>query len=134
MVLVGKVLPGGSDHIEPACNAQGLHWISGSGRSLSLEKGKANHFNILDWRTLWTEKQWVIWGFPSDTGGNLPDNAGDIRDAGSIPGSGRSPGGGHSNPLQYSPLENPMDRGSWCVTAHRVIKSQRWLKGLSTDT
>ena len=44
---------------------------------------------------------------------NLPDNTGGIRDAGSIPGSGRSPGGGHSNLLQYSCLENPMDRGAW---------------------
>ena len=40
---------------------------------------------------------------------NPPDNAGDIKEAGSIPGSGRCPGGGHSNPLQYSNLENPMD-------------------------
>ena len=44
---------------------------------------------------------------------NPPVNAGDIRDAGSIPGSGRSPRGGHSNPLQYSCLENLMDRGTW---------------------
>ena len=42
-----------------------------------------------------------------------PANAGDVRDLGSIPGSGRSPGGGHGNPLQYSCLENPMDRGTW---------------------
>ena len=41
---------------------------------------------------------------------NLPANAGDVRDASSIPGLGRSPGGGHGNLLQYSPLENPMDR------------------------
>ena len=44
---------------------------------------------------------------------NLPTNAGDIRDVGSITGSGISPGGGHGNPLQYSCLENPMDRGAW---------------------
>ena len=44
---------------------------------------------------------------------NLPANAGDVIDAGSIPGLGRSPGGGHGNPLQYSCLENPMDRGAW---------------------
>ena len=44
---------------------------------------------------------------------NLPANAGDIRDAGSIPGLGRSPGEGHGNPLQYSYLENAMDRGLW---------------------
>ena len=46
---------------------------------------------------------------------NMPANAGDVRDVGSIliPGSGRAPGGGHGNPLQYSCLENPMDRGAW---------------------
>ena len=44
---------------------------------------------------------------------NLPANAGDVRDKGSIPGSGRSPGRRHGNPLQYSCLENPMDRGAW---------------------
>ena len=44
---------------------------------------------------------------------NPAANAGDIRDTGSIPGVGRSPGGGHSNALQYSCLENPMDRGVW---------------------
>ena len=43
---------------------------------------------------------------------NLPDSAGGIRDSGLIPGSGRSPGGGHSNPFQYSCLENAMDRGA----------------------
>ena len=55
---------------------------------------------------------------------NLHANAGDIRDVGSIPELGRSPGGGHGNPLQYSCLENPMDRGAWRATAHRVAKSQ----------
>ena len=54
---------------------------------------------------------------------NLPVNAGDIRDVSSIPGSGRSPGGGHGNPLQYSCLENPMDRGVWLATVHRVAES-----------
>ena len=53
-------------------------------------------------------------GFPGGSVGKEPDlNAGDARDTGSIPGSGRSPGGGHGNPLQYSCLENPMDRGAW---------------------
>ena len=55
---------------------------------------------------------------------NLPANAGDIRDVGSIPGSGKSPGGGHGNPLQYSCLENPMDRGAWWATVHRLKKSR----------
>ena len=53
---------------------------------------------------------------------NLPANAGDIRDLGSIPGSGRSPGGGRGNPLQYSCLENSMDRGAWQAMVHRVNK------------
>ena len=54
---------------------------------------------------------------------NPPATAGDVRDAGSIPGSGRSPGGGHGNPLQYSCLENPMDRGVWQAAAHGIEKS-----------
>ena len=62
---------------------------------------------------------------------NLPANAGDIRDVGSIPGWGRSPGGGHGNPLQYSCLENPMDRGAWGATAHGISQSQTRLKWLS---
>ena len=53
---------------------------------------------------------------------NPPANAGDIRDAGSIPGLGISPGGGHGNPLQYSCLENPTDRGAWWATVHRVAE------------
>ena len=54
---------------------------------------------------------------------NLSENAGDLRDTGLIPGSGRSPGGGHGNPLQYSRLENPMDREAWQATIHKGIKS-----------
>ena len=55
---------------------------------------------------------------------NLPASAGDIRDAGLIPGLGRSTGEGHGNPLQYSSLENPMDRGAWWVMVHGVAKSR----------
>ena len=58
----------------------------------------------------------------------------DVRDSGSIPGLGRSPGGGRSNPLQYSCLENPMDRGAWPATVHSVTKSQTQLKLLSMHT
>ena len=54
---------------------------------------------------------------------NLPDNAGDIRDVGSIPGSGRPSGGGHGNMLQYSCLENPIDREAWRAMVHRIAKS-----------
>ena len=53
------------------------------------------------------------------------------RNAGSIPGSGRSPGRGHGNPLQHPCLENPMDRGAWQATVHRVSQSQTRLKRLS---
>ena len=53
---------------------------------------------------------------------NPPANAGDVKDTGSTPVSGRSPGGQHGNPLQYSCLENPMDRGSWQATVRGVAK------------
>ena len=52
-----------------------------------------------------------------------PANAKDIRDMGLIPGLGRSPGGGHSNPLKYSCLKNPMDKGTWWATVHGVTES-----------
>ena len=64
---------------------------------------------------------------------NPPVNAGNIRDVGSIPGSGRFPGGEHGNLLQYSCLENPMDRGAWRTTVHGVAKSHTQLKQLSTQ-
>ena len=59
---------------------------------------------------------------------NPPADVGDIRDPDSVPGWGRSPGGGQSNPLQYSCLENPMDKGAWGTTVQRVTKSQTRLK------
>ena len=62
---------------------------------------------------------------------NLPANSGDVEDVGSTPGSGSSPGGGHGNPLQYSCLENPMDRGAWRAMVLRVTKSWTQLKRLS---
>ena len=60
-----------------------------------------------------------------------PANEGDARDTGSNPGSRRSPGEGHGNPLQYSCLGNPMDRGAWRAIAHGVTNSQTQL---STNT
>ena len=59
---------------------------------------------------------------------NLPPNAEDIRDASSIPGSGRSPGEEHGKSLQYSCLENPMDRGALLAMVHRVAKSWTRMK------
>ena len=63
---------------------------------------------------------------------NPPASAGDVRDTGSVPESGKAPGEGHGDPLQYSCLVNPMDRGAWWATVHRVAKSWTWLKWLST--
>ena len=57
----------------------------------------------------------------------LTESACNVGDLGSIPGLGRSPGGGHGNPLQYSCLENPMDRGAWQAAVHGVAKSRTWL-------
>ena len=63
-----------------------------------------------------------MWGFPGGSYGKESScNAGDSD---SVPGPGRSPGGGHSNPLQDSCLENPMDGGAWRATVHRFTKSQ----------
>ena len=65
---------------------------------------------------------------------NLPANAGDIRDVGLILGSKRSPGGGSGNPLQYSCLENPKDRGAWWATVHEEAKSQTQQEPDTTET
>ena len=70
------------------------------------------------------------WGFPGGTSGKEP--ACNVGDTGLIPGLGKSPGGGNGNPLQYSCLENPMDRRAWQATIHRVTLSRTELKQLST--
>ena len=65
----------------------------------------------------------MIMGFPSfSVVKNLPANGGGSRDSGLIPGSGRYPGEGNGDPLQYSCLGNPMDRGAWQATVHGVAK------------
>ena len=68
------------------------------------------------------------------SGKESASNAGDIREVRLIPGLGGSPGEGHGNPLQYSCLGNPLDRGAWWATVHRVTKSQTRLKRISTHT
>ena len=67
--------------------------------------------------------QWASWG--ALVVRDLPANAEDIRDTGLIPGLGKSPGGGRGNPLQYSCLENPMNRGAW-LQSHGVMWSHKW--------
>ena len=75
-----------------------------------------------------TRKTYLLYSLGSFLGGavvkNPPANAGDARDMGLIPGSGRSPGGRNGNPVQYTCLENPMDRGGWWGAVHGVAKSQ----------
>ena len=86
------------------------------------------HTSVVAWLYLYMYVCMCVWVFP---GGsvvkNPPANAGDARDMGSIPGLGRSPGVGNDNPLQYSCLENSMDRGAWWDTIPAVTKSQTWL-------
>ena len=65
---------------------------------------------------------------------NPSTDAGDTEGVGSIPGWRRSPGGGNGNPLQYSCLENPMDRGAWRATVHGVTKESDTTEQLSTHT
>ena len=65
-------------------------------------------------------------GFTGGAVVKMPANAGDARDMGLISGSGRSPGVGNNNYLQYSCLENPMDRGAWQAIVHEVTKS--WIR------
>ena len=76
------------------------------------------------------EREMATLGFPGGSDGK--ESACNAGDLGSIPRFGRSPGGGHDNPLQYSCLENPMDRGAWRDTIHRVPQSPALLKQLST--
>ena len=64
----------------------------------------------------------LYWGLGGSVVKNLPANVGDASDMGSIPGSEKSPGEGNCNPLQYSCLENPTDRGIWQATVHGVAK------------
>ena len=72
-------------------------------------------------------------GLPAGTSGTEPPaNTGDIKDTGSILGLGKNPEGGHGNPLQYSCIKHPMDKGAWQATVHRATKSQTWLKQFST--
>ena len=75
-------------------------------------------------------------GFPGGASGKEPSCQPrlDLRGVGLLPGSGRSPGGGHGDPLQYSCLENPKDRGAWRATIHRVAESRTRLKLLSMRT
>ena len=116
--------PDGSDSKEPACNEGDLGSIPGLGRSPLTEEPGGLQFMGLQSQT------WLSNGGTRVK--NLPSNAEDIRDTGLIPVSERSPGEGNGNLLQYSCLENSMDRGAWKLTVHKVTQSWTQLKWLST--
>ena len=130
-------------------------WVWSQGREDSLEKEVGSHSSTLAWKIPWTEEpgglqsmgsqrvrhDWMtntftftlhsVFGLPQWFNGKESTcNAGDV---GSIPGLERSSGGGHGNPLQYSCLENSMDRGTWQATVHGVTRSWTWLKWLSSS-
>ena len=128
MVLLLKNLPANVGDVREAGSNPGLGGSPGG--------GMATHLGVLIQRIPQTEEAGRLQpmglqrvghdqsdlGFP----GGSEDKASDCKagDLGSIPGLGRSPGEENGNPLQYSCLENPMDRGAWRATVHRVTKSQ----------
>ena len=123
-----------------------------------MEKEMVTHPSILAWKTLWTEEpgrlqsmglqgvrqDWEtslslshIYLWASQVAlvvKTLPANIGDKRDTSSICGSGRFPEEKNDNPLQYSYLEHPMDRGAWCTTVHGVTKELYLTEWLNTHT
>ena len=124
---------------------QRMRWLDGITDSMDVSLGELREL-VMDreaWRAAihgvtesrirlsdWTEL--TDSDFPGGASNkNPPANVGDTGYVGLIPESGRSPGGGHSNPLQYSCLEKPMDREDWWAMVYRVAKGQTWLKQLS---
>ena len=117
MVGLGTITCG-SDGKESACNVGDLGLVPGLGRSPGEGKGYPLQYSGLENFMDYT----VHVGFPG--GSEVKVSACNAEDLGSIPGSGRSPGEGNGNPLQYSCLENPMDRGAWWAPVHGVAESR----------
>ena len=120
-IVKAKVFPTcGSAGKESACNAGDLGSIPGLGRSPGEEKGYPLQYsgleNSMDCMVHGVPKG----GFPHSSVGK--ESACSTGDLGSTPGLGRSPGEGNGNPLQYSCLENPMDRGAWQAIVHGVVR------------
>ena len=74
---------------------------------------------------VWIGVKYILKDLPGGSAGK--ESACNVGDLGSTPGMEKSPGGGHGNPLQYSCLENHMDRGAWQATVHGITKSQTQL-------
>ena len=108
-------------------------WIRSLDWEVPLEEGMATHSSILAWRIPWTDEPGRLQsielqraghdfgGFPDGLDGK--ESACNVGDPGSVPGLGRYPAGGYGNPLQYSCLENSMDREAWWATVQKVTKS-----------
>ena len=139
MVLIAfPCFPRGLEGKASACNAGDPGSIPESGRSPGEGSGNPLQYSCLEnptdggaWETAVhgvaksrtrLSDFTLTWGFPG--GSEVKASACNAGDLGSIPGLGRSPGEGSGNPLQYSCLENPMDRGAWRATAHGVTKSR----------
>ena len=146
------IFPSGSVSKESACNSGDLGSSPGLRRSSGGEHGNPLQYSSLEnphgQRILaccspWDHRVRHNWMTKYSTAlkprasqvalvvKNLPANARHIREAGSIPGSGTSPEGGHGNLFLYSSLENPMNRGAWWATVHRISKNQTQLKWLN---
>ena len=89
-------------------------------------KLRLKNIEVNEWRCESNNCQ-VLWGGGGSVVKNPPANAGASGHIGSTAELGRSPGGGNGNPLQYSCLENSMDRGAWWATVHRIAESRTWL-------
>ena len=122
---------GGSAGKESACSVGDLGSIPGLERSPGEGKGYPLQYSSLE-----NSMDYIVYGLAKSLpGGSVSkESACNAGDTGLVPGLGRSPGGGHGNPLQYFCLENPMDRGAWRATVHRVTKSQTRPKPLSMHT
>ena len=116
---------------ESACNVGDLGSIPGLGRSPGEGKGYPlqysgleNSMDCIVYRVTKSRTRLSDFHFHFSQVAQTKESACNVGDLGSVPGLGRSPAGGHGNPLQYSCLENPMDRGAWQATVHGITKSQ----------
>ena len=116
---------GSASHRQPLIIRLAMVWLSYLGQGQVSDRSSSHPVTILCSTIKACRASQVVLVVKTKNKQKAPaTNAGDFADMGSILGSGRSPGGGHGNPLQYSCLENPMDRGAWQATIYRVVQSR----------